>query len=165
MKQRMLVAGVALAFASAAWAEGECNGLAHSKELSSPKDAVVSVADSRSEFVLVEWEAVEDATQYTIYHEVPIAVLADSRGRTVELEPRVAVFVPWGTVEAVAGKREYSTRVATPNADPTAWGVAAAAQINGRLVSSPMVTARWIEAAIATAVEAMSWGEVKAQAE
>ena len=44
------------------------------------------------------------------------------------------------------------------------YGVSAEAEVNGNWVSSPIVPARWVAPEVSTAVEAVSWGQVKATA-
>ena len=164
MKQRMLMAGVALAFASAAWAQCPYGAM----ELLAPDGVRASVAGPYSQFVLVEWEEVEDATRYAIYLQVFDAdeIEVEASGEIVEPTETQPAFVPWGHVEAVPDRDRYSMEFLPelPNPESAVYGVSAEAQINGRWVSSPIVPARWIDPQISTAVEAVSWGQVKATA-
>lgn len=164
MKQRMLMAGVALAFASAAWAQCPYGAM----ELMGPEDVRVSLASPQSQFVLVEWEEVEDATRYAIYLQVfdPDEIEAEAGGEIVEPAETQPTFVPWGHVEALPDRNRYSMELSPelPNPESVVYGVSAEAEVNGRWVSSPIVPARWLEPQISTAVEAVSWGQVKATA-
>ena len=163
MKQRMLMAGVALAFASAAWAQCPHGAM----ELMGPEDVRVSLASPQSQFVLVEWEEVEDATRYAIYLQVFDDEAKVEAGEEI-VEPVAAqpTFVPWGRVQALPDREQYSMKLAADLTNPEfkGYGVSAEAEINGRWVSSPIVPARWVEPQISTAVEAVSWGQVKATA-
>lgn len=162
MKQRMLIAGVALAFASAAWAQ-----CPYGANIMAPDDVRVSLTNPQSEFVLVQWEEVEDATRYVIYLQVSDdEVKVETSEEVIEPAAAQPTFVPWGRVQALPDREQYSMKLA---ADPTnpkfmGYGVSAEAEINGRWVSSPIVPASWVEAQISTAVEAVSWGQVKATA-
>ena len=165
MKQRMLIAGVALAFASAAWAQGGCPHGA--MELMAPDDVRASVAGPQSQFVLVEWEEVEDASRYTIYLQILVAdEIEASSGEFVGPAEAQPTFLPWDRVEALPDREQYSRKFFAELPHPESWvyGVSADAQIDGRWVSSPIVPARWIDPQISTAVEAVSWGQVKATA-
>ena len=164
MKQRMLMAGVALAFASAAWAQCPHGAM----ELLGPDDVRVSLASPHSQFVLVEWEDVEDATRYAIYLQVFDADEIEVEASEEIVEPAEAqpTFVSWGHVEALPDRDRYSMEFLPelPNPESAVYGVSAEALINGRWVSSPIVPAQWIAPQISTAVEAVSWGQVKATA-
>ncbi len=105
MKQRMLMAGVALAFASAAWAQ-----CPHGAPLLAPDNVRVSLASPQSQFVLVEWEEVEDATRYAIYLQVfdPDEIEVEAGGEIVEPAETQPDFVPWGHVEALPDRDRYS---------------------------------------------------------
>ena len=159
MKQRMLMAGVALAFASAAWAQ-----CPHGAMLLAPDNVRASLASPQSQFVLVEWEEVEDATRYAIYLQVfdPDEIEVEAGGEIVEPAETQPTFVPWGHVEALPDREQYSMKL--PNPESTVYGVSAEAQIHGHWVSSPIVPASWVDPQISTAVEAISWGQVKATA-
>ena len=162
MKQRMLMAGVALAFASAAWAQCPFGA-----NIMAPDDVRVSLTDPQSEFVLVQWEEVEDASHYVIYLQVfDGEVKVEAGEETVEPAAAQPTFVPWGRVQALPDREQYSTKLAADLTNPKfmGYGVSAEAEINGRWVSSPIVPASWVEPQISTAVEAVSWGQVKATA-
>ena len=163
MKKRMLMAGVALAFASAAWAQ-----CPHGAMLLAPDNVRASLTSPQSQFVLVEWEEVEDATRYAIYLQVfdPDEIEVEAGGEIVEPAETQPDFVPWGHVEALPDQDRYSMEFLPelPNPESAVYGVSAEAQINGRWVSSPIVPASWVEPQISTAVEAISWGRVKATA-
>ena len=165
MKKRMLMAGVALAFASAAWAQGGCP---HSAQILAPDDVRVSLASPQSQFVLVEWEEVEDATRYTIHLQVLEVdeVEVEAREEIVEPAEVQPTFLPLGHVEALPERNRYSMEFLPelPNPESAVYGVSAEAQVNGRWVSSPIVPARWVAPQISTSVEAVSWGQVKATA-
>ena len=93
MKKQMLMAGVALAFASAAWAQGGCP---HSANIMAPDDVRVSLTSPQSQFVLVQWEEVEDATRYTIYLQALIAdEIEASSGEFVGPAETQPTFLPW----------------------------------------------------------------------
>ena len=159
MKQRMLMAGVALAFASAAWAQCPYGAM----ELLAPDGVRVSVASPQSQFVLVEWEGVENASHYAIH----LQVLGDDEVQVEASEEIVEpTFVPWDHVEALPDQDRYSMEFLPelPNPESAVYGVSAEALVNGRWVSSPIVPAQWIDPQISTAVEAVSWGQVKATA-
>ena len=163
MKQRMLMAGVALAFASAAWAQCPYGAM----ELLAPDGVRASVAGPQSQFVLVEWEGVEDATRYAIYLQILVAdEIEASSGEFVEPAEAQPTFLPWTRVEALPDRDRYSMELfpELPNPESAVYGVSAEAQINGRWVSSPIVPASWVAPQISTAVEAVSWGQVKATA-
>ena len=166
MKKQMLMAGVALAFASAAWAQGGCPHGA--MELMGPEDVRVSLASPQSQFVLVEWEEVEDATRYAIYLQVfdPDEIEVEAGGEIVEPAETQPTFVPWGHVEATPAQGRYSMEFSPdlPNPESVVYGVSAEAEVNGRWVSSPIVPASWTAPQISTSVEAVSWGQVKATA-
>ena len=162
MKKRMLMAGVALAFASMAWAQ-----CPHGANIMAPDDVRVSLAGPQSQFVLVEWEEVEDASRYTIYLQVLIAdEIEASSGEFVEPAETQPTFLPWYRVEALPDREQYSKKFFADLPDPESlvYGVSADAQINGSWVSSPIVPASWVEPQISTAVEAVSWGQIKATA-
>ena len=163
MKKRMLMAGVALAFASAAWAQ-----CPHSAQILAPDDVRVSLASPQSQFVLVEWEEVEDATRYTIHLQVFDAdeIEVEAGGEIVEPAEAQPTFLPLGHVEALPERNRYSMEFLPelPNPESAVYGVSAEAQVNGRWVSSPIVPARWVAPQISTSVEAVSWGQVKATA-
>ena len=162
MKQRMLMAGVALAFASAAWAQ-----CPHGANIMAPDDVRVSLTSPQSQFVLVQWEEVEDATRYTIYLQVLIAdEIEASSGEFVGPAETQPTFLPWYRVEALPDREQYSKKFFAdlPNPESLVYGVSADAQINGSWVSSPIVPASWVEPQISTAVEAVSWGQIKATA-
>ena len=162
MKQRMLMAGVALAFASAAWAQ-----CPHGANIMAPDDVRVSLTSPQSQFVLVQWEEVEDATRYVIYLQVFDDEAKVEAGEEV-IEPAAAqpTYVPWGRVQALPDQEQYSMKLAADQTNPEfmGYGVSAEAEINGRWVSSPIVPASWVEPQISTAVEAVSWGQIKATA-
>ena len=162
MKQRMLMVGVALAFASAAWAQ-----CPYGANIMAPDDVRVSLTNPQSEFVLVQWEEVEDATRYVIHLQVFDGEIKVEAGEEV-IEPTAAqpTFVPWGRVQALPDQEQYSMKLAADLTNPKfmGYGVSAEAEINGRWVSSPIVPASWVEPQISTAVEAVSWGQVKATA-
>ena len=164
MKQRMLMVGVALAFASATWAQGGCP---YSANIMAPDDVRVSLSSPQSQFVLVQWEEVEDATRYVIYLQVFDDEVKVEAGEEI-VEPATAqpTFVPWGRVQALPDREQYSMKLAADRTNPEfmGYGVSAEAQINGRWVSSPIVPARWVDPQISTAVEAVSWGQAKATA-
>ena len=166
MKQRMLMVGVALAFASAAWAQGGCP---YGANIMAPDDVRVSLTSPQSQFVLVQWEEVEDATRYAIYLQVfdPDELAVEASEEVVEPAETQPDFVPWGRVEALPDRDRYSMELLAelPNPKSAVVGVSAEAEINGRWVSSPIVPARWVEPQISTAVEAVSWGQVKATAD
>ena len=163
MKQRMLMVGVALAFASAAWAQ-----CPHGAQILAPDDVRVSLASPQSQFVLVEWEEVEDATRYTIHLQVfdPDEVEVEAGGEVVEPTEAQPTFLPLGHVEALPERNRYSMEFLPelPNPGSAVYGVSAEAQVNGRWVSSSIVPARWVAPQISTSVEAVSWGQVKATA-
>ena len=165
MKKRMLMAGVALAFASAAWAQGGCP---HGAQILAPEQVRASLSSPQSQFVLVEWEGVEDATRYAIYLQVfdPDEIEVEAGGEIVEPTETQPDFVPWGHVEALPDRDRYSMELLAelPNPESAVFGVSAEAEINGRWVSSPIVPANWVEPQISTAVEAVSWGQAKATA-
>ena len=166
MKKQMLIAGVALAFASAAWAQGGCPHGA--MELLGPDGVRASIAGPQSQFVLVEWEEVENASRYTIYLQALIAdEIEASSGEFVEPAETQPTFLPWHRVEALPDREQYSKKFFAdlPNPESLVYGVSADAQINGRWVSSPIVSASWTAPQISTAVEAVSWGQVKATAD
>ncbi|MCE2449181.1 MAG: hypothetical protein J4F35_12580 [Candidatus Latescibacteria bacterium] len=156
MKKRMLMAGVALAFASAAWAQCPYGAM----ELMGPEDVRVSLASPQSQFVLVEWEEVEDATRYAIYLQVfdPDEIEVEAGGEIVEPAETQPTFVPWGHVEATPAQGRYSTEFFPdlPNPESVVYGVS--------WVSSPIVPASWTAPQISTATEAVTWGQVKATA-
>ena len=166
MKKQMLMAGVALAFASAAWAQGGCPHGA--MELLAPDGVRASVTGPQSQFVLVEWEEVEDATRYTIHLQLPIAdEIEASSGEFVGPAETQPTYVPLYRTEALSDREQYSKKFFAdlPNPESLVYGVSADAQINGRWVSSPIVPASWTAPQISTAVEAVSWGQVKATAD
>ena len=164
MKKQMLMAGVALAFASAAWAQCPHGAM----ELMGPEDVRVSLASPQSQFVLVEWEEVEDATRYAIYLQVfdPDEVDVEAGGEIVEPAETQPNFVPWGHVEAMPAQGRYSMELLPELSNPESvvYGVSAEAEVNGRWVASPIVPARWVAPQISTAVEAVTWGQIKATA-
>ena len=163
MKNRMLMAGVALAFASAAWAQCPHSAM----ELMGPNDVRASLTNPQSEFVLVEWEDVEDATRYVIYLQVlDEEVKVEAGEEIVDPTEAQSTFVPWGRVQALPDREQYSMKLAADQTNPKlmGYGVSAEAEVNGRWVSSPIVPASWVEPQISTAVEAVSWGQVKATA-
>ena len=163
MKNRILMAGVALAFASAAWAQ-----CPHGAQILAPDDVRVSLASPQSQFVLVEWEEVEDATRYTIHLQVfdSDEVEVEAGGEVVEPTEAQPTFLPLGHVEALPDRNRYSMEFLPelPNPGSAIYGVSAEAQVNGRWVSSSIVPARWVAPQISTSVEAVSWGQVKATA-
>ena len=165
MKKRMLMAGVALAFASAAWAQGGCP---HGAQILAPEQVRASLSSPQSQFVLVEWEGVEDATRYAIYLQVfdPDEIEVEAGGEIVEPTETQPDFVPWGHVEALPDRDRYSMELLAelPNPESAVFGVSAEAEINGRWVSSPIVPASWTAPQISTATEAVTWGQVKATA-
>ena len=118
--------------------------------------------------MLVEWEEVEDATRYAIYLQVfdPDEIEVEAGGEIVEPAETQPTFVPWGHVEALPDREQYSMKFLAELSNPesTVYGVSAEAQINGHWVASPIVPARWVAPQISTAVEAVSWGQVKATA-
>ncbi len=164
MKKQMLMVGVALAFASAAWAQCPHGAM----ELMGPEDVRVSLASPQSQFVLVEWEEVEDATRYAIYLQVfdPDEVDVEAGGEIVEPAETQPNFVPWGHVEALPAQGRYSMEFLPELSNPESvvYGVSAEAEVNGRWVASPIVPARWVAPQISTAVEAVTWGQIKATA-
>ena len=163
MKKQMLMAGVALAFASAAWAQ-----CPHGAQILAPEQVRASLSSPQSQFVLVEWEEVEDATRYTIYLQVLIAdEIEASSGEFVGPTETQPTFVPWHRVEALPDREQYSKKFFAELSDPESavYGVSADAQMHGRWVSSPIVPASWTAPQISTAVEAVSWGQVKATAD
>ena len=164
MKQRMLMAGVALAFASAAWAQCPYGAM----ELLAPDGVRASVAGPQFQFVLVEWEEVEDATRYAIYLQVFDAdeIGVEAGGEIVEPAETQPTFVPWDHVDALPDQDRYSMEFLPelPNPESAVYGVSAEALVNGRWVSSPIVPAQWVAPQISTAVEAVSWGQVKTTA-
>ena len=164
MKKQMLMAGVAIAFASAAWAQCPHGSM----ELMGPEDVRVSLASPQSQFVLVEWEEVEDATRYAIYLQVfdPDEIEVEAGGEIVEPAETQPTFVPWGHVEATSAQGRYSMEFSPdlPNPESAVYGVSAEVQMHGRWVSSPIVPASWVAPQISTAVEAVTWGQVKATA-
>ena len=163
MKKRMLMAGVALAFASAAWAQCPHGAM----ELLGPNEVRASIAGPQSQFVLVEWEEVENASRYTIYLQVLVAdKIEASSGEFVEPAAAQPTFLPWYRVEALPDREQYSKKFFAdlPNPESLVYGVSADTQINDRWVSSPIVSARWVDPQISTAVEAVSWGQIKATA-
>ena len=164
MKKQMLMAGVALAFASAAWAQCPHGAM----ELMGPEDVRVSLASPQSQFVLVEWEEVEYATRYAIYLQVfdPDEIEVEAGGEIVEPAETQPTFVPWGHVEATSAQGRYSMEFSPdlPNPESAVYGVSAEVQMHGRWVSSPIVPASWVAPQISTAVEAVTWGQVKATA-
>ena len=164
MKKQMLMAGVALAFASAAWAQ-----CPHGAQILAPEQVRASLSSPQSQFVLVEWEGVEDATRYAIYLQVfdPDEVEIEAGGEIVEPTETQPDFVPWGHVEATPDQGRYSMELFPdlPNPESVVYGVSAEAEVNGRWVSSPIVPANWTAPQISTAVEAVSWGQVKATAD
>ena len=163
MKNRILMAGVALVFASAAWAQ-----CPHGAQILAPDDVRVSLASPQSQFVLVEWEEVEDATRYTIHLQVfdSDEVEVEAGGEVVEPTEAQPTFLPLGHVEALPERNRYSMEFLPelPNPGSAIYGVSAEAQVNGRWVSSSIVPARWVAPQISTSVEAVSWGQVKATA-
>ena len=137
MKQRMLIAGVALAFASAAWAQGGCPHGA--MELMAPDDVRASVAGPQSQFVLVEWEEVEDASRYT-------DLLADSRRRRDRSQQwRVSLGPPKHSPPTCRGTAWKPCPIGSstvgnflqncPHPESWVYGVSADAQIDGRWVA------------------------------
>ena len=164
MKKRMLMAGVALAFASAAWAQCPHGAM----ELMGPEDVRVSLASPQSQFVLVEWEEVEDATRYAIYLQVfdPDEIDVEAGGEIVEPAETQPTFVPWGHVEATSAQGLYSMELSPELSNPESvvYGVSAEAEVNGRWVSSPIVPASWVAPQVSTTTEAVTWGQVKATA-
>ena len=163
MKKQMLMAGVALAFASAAWAQ-----CPHGAQILAPEQVRASLSSPQSQFVLVEWEGVEDATRYAIYLQVfdPDEIEVEAGGEIVEPTETQPTFVPWGHVEAVPDRdRQMVVLTDLPNPEAAVYGVSAEAQMHGRWVSSPIVPASWTGPQISTAVEAVSWGQVKATAD
>ena len=164
MKQRMLMAGVALVFASAAWAQ-----CPHGAQILAPEQVRASLSSPQSQFVLVEWEGVEDATRYAIYLQVfdPDEIEVEAGGEIVEPTETQPTFVPWGHVEALPDRDRYSMELLSelPNPESAVYGVSAEVQMHGRWVSSPIVPANWTASQISTAVEAVSWGQVKATAD
>ena len=155
MKKRLLIAGVALVFAGAAWAGGgNCNFGSH-ENIVGPGLVLTSPHEDPG-FFLVEWEIVEDAAFYVVYCEVL---------QTNEIEP-VAKWVRMKQVEAVPDQRQLSTIVELPDDDVNAvFGVAAGitARFLGVQVLSPITKARFLEPA-PTAVASMSWAQVKTTA-
>ena len=121
MKKRILIAGVALVFAGAAWAGGgKCNFGSH-ENIVGPGLVLTSPHEDPG-FFLVEWEIVEDAAFYVIYCEVL---------QTDEIEP-VAEWVRMETVDAVPGQKQLSTVVELPDDDVNAvFGVAAGTRFPG----------------------------------
>ena len=164
MKKQMLMAGVALAFASAAWAQCPHGAM----ELMGPEDVRVSLASPQSQFVLVEWEEVEDATRYAIYLQVfdPDEIEVEAGGEIVEPTETQPTFVPWGHVEALPDRDRYSMELLAdlPNPESAVYGVSAEVQMHGRWVSSPIVPASWVAPQVSTTTEAVTWGQVKATA-
>ena len=164
MKKRMLMAGVALAFASAAWAQ-----CPHGAQILAPEQVRASLSSPQSQFVLVEWEGVEDAARYAIYLQVFDAdeIDIEAGGEIVEPDETQPTFVPWGHVEAMPDQDRYSMELLAdlPNPESAVYGVSAEARMHGRWVSSPIVPASWTAPQISTAVEAVSWGQVKATAD
>ena len=160
MKKRMLMAGVALAFASAAW--GQCPNFG---PVTAPSQATVQPYGShQDQFMLVSWDSVEDAMRYTIYWEIPVDHEVDPSGDVVELDEPRASFVALGTVDALLDSEVQRLVVEMGDSEPSGWGVTADVEAHGRWVSSPMTTASLIDPPEATAVEAVSWAEVKATA-
>ena len=159
MKKRMLMAGVALAFASAAW--GQCP----SSNVPAPSQATAeSYGSHQDQFMLVTWESVEDAMRYTIYWEILVAYEVDPSGELVELDEARPAFVPVGRLDAVLDNEVQRLVVGMGDSEPTGWGVTADVDVHGEWVSSPMTTASLIAPPEATAVEAVSWAEIKATA-
>ena len=159
MEKRMLMAGVALAFASAAW--GQCPNF----DVSAPSQAVVEPYGSQQDqYMLVTWDSVEDATRYTIHWELFVDYEVDPSGEVVELEEARPSFVPWITVDALLDSEVQRAVVDMGDSVPTGWGITAEAEAHGRWISSSMTTAILVAPQAATAVEAVSWAEVKATA-
>ena len=159
MKKRMLMAGVALAFASAAW--GQCP----SSAVPAPSMVVAEpFGNQQEQFMLISWDSVEEVTRYTIYWEILVDHQVDPSGEVVELdEPRLS-FVPLSTVDALLDSETQSAVFETGDSEPTGWGVTADVSFHGEWKSSPMTTAALIAPEAATSVEAVSWAEVKANA-
>ena len=132
-----------------------------------PDDVRASLTGPQSQFVLVEWEDVEDATRYVIYLQVLDDEVKVEAGEEIvepaEIQP---TYVPWGRVQALPDQEQYSTKLAADLTNPGLMGyaVSAEAEVNGNWVSSPIVPARWVAPQVSTAVEAVSWGQVKATA-
>ena len=162
MMKRMLMAGVALAFASAAWAQ-----CPYGANIMAPDDVRASLTAPQSQFVLVQWEDVEEATRYVIYLQVLDDEVKVGAGEEI-VDPAEAqpTFVPWGRVQALPDQEQYSMKLAADLTNPKfmGYGVSAEAEVNGNWVSSPIVPARWVTPEVSTAVEAVSWGQVKATA-
>ena len=104
-----------------------------------------SLTSPQSQFVLVEWEGVEDATRYAIYLQVFDAdeIEVEAGGEIVEPAETQPTFVPWGHVEALPDRDRYSMELLAdlPNPESAVFGVSAEAQMHGRWVSSPIVPA------------------------
>ena len=159
MEKRMLIAGVVLAFAGAAW--GQCP----SSDVPAPSQVVTEpYGHQQEQFMLIMWDSVEEVTRYTIYWEILVDHQVDPSGEVVELDELRPSFVPLVTVDAVLHSEVQRVVMGTGDAEPTGWGVTADVDVHGEWVSSPMTTVSLIAPQAATAVEAVSWAEVKATA-
>ena len=81
-------------------------------EILAPDGVRASVAGLQSQFVLVEWEEVEDATRYTIHLQVfeVDEVEVETGGEVVGLAEAQPTFVPWDRVEALPDREQYSRK-------------------------------------------------------
>ena len=158
MKKKMLVAGVALAFAGAAWAgPGNCNLGLH-QEISAPV-LVEFMPHEDPGFYLVEWEAVESADFYAVFCEVLQTYEVDSSGSRIEIDEPVAEWIRMDRVEAVPDQRRFSAVVELPENEEAIFGVAAG--INYQGLSAVAEAQLVLPTTTLTAVKTTSWAQVK----
>ena len=108
--------------------------------------------------VLLRWRRVEEATAYQIYREISVDRQAQGPAAVV------GEAVPWARVEATPEAETIEATVDPLDAVEALWGVQAVVQSAGRGPerASDIVWGEWTQ--ISTAVEAMTWGQVKADA-
>ncbi len=112
--------------------------------------------------VLLSWDAVEGADGYRIWREARVDRVLDEAGNLVELPTPKDALVVWSVIDAQPGAHIRAVVAARENG-VTRWAVTTLQQTEaGHLESEPRYFHVPGEGA-GTAVQALSWGDVKQQ--
>ena len=112
-------------------------------------------------FLLLSWDAVEEADGYRIWREVLVDRVLDEAGNTVELDTPEDALVVWSVIDVEPG--QPVVRAVVPMGDNnTRWAVTTVQDTDdGQQESEPRYFHVQVEG-VGTGVQARSWGDVKA---
>ena len=115
--------------------------------------------DDSDGFVLIRFLPVPDASLYRIYREILVDYGPDPSGGLIALDEPEAVWVPWGSIDAIPGQDVVQVVIATLDGVDARFGVATEVVEEGQRRVSEMAVFPLVDPPTADSVT--GWAQVK----